>query len=128
METGDIVYVRIFHTALLNHPLCASDRFLRRLEEKFYGTGPFTAVQLQQSGSAECNRRIGIVAAGMHHPGIKGTARMGRILLNGKRIDVGPKPDGAANRLTSLAGEGSQKYRYQRSSGKESPRRPGSLL
>ena len=108
METGDIVYVGILHAALLDHPLCASDRFLRRLEEKFYSTGPFTAVQLQQSGSAECDRRMGIMAAGMHHPGIKGTAGMGRILLNGKRIDVGPKPDGAADRITSFAGEGSQ--------------------
>ena len=44
----------------------------------------------------------------MHHPGIKGTAGMGRILLNGKRIDVGPKSDGAADRITSLAGERSQ--------------------
>ena len=48
---------------------------------------------IQHRGDAECDRRMGVVSAGVHPAGIQGHGVVGLRFVDGEGIEVGPEAD-----------------------------------
>ena len=75
MQTENRFDFRVVHAALLDHHFCAAfftywRHFFGGLKNKFDGAGQIFAHACQNFRNAHQNRHMGIVTAGVHHPGL----------------------------------------------------------
>ena len=64
--SDDHIHMGILHASLLRHHFAAAHSFLFRLKEILYRAVPLILVGAQPHGTAQCQRHMGIVSAGMH--------------------------------------------------------------
>ena len=75
MQAKNRINLRVIKAALLDHHFCAAfftywRHFFGGLKNKFDGAGQIFAHACQNFRNAHQNRHMGIVTAGVHHPGL----------------------------------------------------------
>ena len=104
---GSCKVVHSVQMTCFHHRICSPYAFLPRLEQQFYGSVKLSPDRGQDSGCAESDSRMAVMAAGMHHSMISGCKPLpGRpvflrcILLHRKGIYI--KSEGCNRSLSAV--------------------------
>ena len=101
VSAKDRIHMGLLQTALRHHPLGSAVIFLVGLEQKLDIAPQRPPCLLQQPCRAQQRRRVGIVAAGVHHAGIFRGKGQARLLLQGQGVHIRPQGDGPAGRAAA---------------------------
>ena len=108
MEANQCIDLRVMQNSSFDHRFCAAGTFFCGLKNKLHGARKGMAMGIEVVSSAEGDRNVTVMAAGVHFTGMLGFVVEVVLFMDGEGIHIGPNGKHGAGTIASDEGYNSR--------------------